>query len=179
MSRIIEWFVHNPVASNLLMFILIVAGVASLSTLRQEEFPSIETDAIRITVEYPGASPEENEESVCVRIEESIESVIDIDEISSLAVEGACVVTVVMVIGADVNEALNEIQNRVDSIDTFPEETEKPVISKLMMRQPVMRIIITGDIDERSLKSLGEQARDELILIPGISQVSLQYDREY
>ena len=179
MSRIIEWFVHNSVASNLLMFILIVAGMASLSTLRQEEFPSIETDVIRVTVEYPGASPEESEESVCIRIEESIESVIDIDEISSLAVEGACVVTVIMVVGADVDEALNDIQNRVDAIDTFPGETEKPVIAKLMMRQPVMRIVITGDLDERSLKSLGEQARDELILIPGISQVSLQYDREY
>ena len=179
MSRIIEWFVHNPVASNLLMVILIVGGIASLASLRQEEFPSIATDVIRITVEYPGASPEEAEESVCVRIEESIESVIDIDELSSMAVEGVCVVSVVMVIGADMNEALNEIQNRVDSIDTFPVETEKPVISKLTMRQSVMRIVMTGDIDERSLKVLGEQARDELILIPGISQVTLEYDREY
>ncbi|MEE3327908.1 MAG: efflux RND transporter permease subunit [Myxococcota bacterium] len=179
MSRIIEWFVGNPVASNLLMLILIVAGTASLVTLRQEEFPSIDTDVIRVSVEYPGSSPEENEESVCVRIEEAIESVIDIDEISSIAVEGACVVSVVMVIGADIDEALNEVQNRVDSIDTFPVETEKPIISKVIMRQAVMRILITGDIDERSLKVLGEQARNELILIPGISQVNLEYDREY
>ena len=179
MSAIIAWFVRNPVASNLMMAILMVAGIASLLTLRQEEFPSIDTDVIRISIEYPGSSPEENEESVCIRIEEAIESVIDIDEIDSLAVEGACVVSVVMVIGADVDEALNEIQNRVDAIDTFPAETEKPIISKLIMRQPVMRIVITGEIDERSLKVLGEQARQELILLPGISQVSLQYDREY
>ena len=179
MSAIIAWFVRNPVASNLMMAILMVAGIASLLTLRQEEFPSIDTDVIRISIEYPGSSPEENEESVCIRVEEAIESVIDIDEIDSLAVEGACVVSVVMVIGADVDEALNEIQNRVDAIDTFPAETEKPIISKLIMRQPVMRIVITGEIDERSLKVLGEQARQELILLPGISQVSLQYDREY
>lgn len=179
MNRIIEWFVHNTVASNLLMVIMVMAGVASLSTLRQEEFPSIDTDVIRITVEYPGASPEETEGSVCIRIEEAIESVIDIDELSSLAVEGACVVSVVMVIGADVDEALNEIQNRVDSIDTFPEDTEKAVISKVIMRQPVMRIVITGDIDERSLKALGEEARYELILLPGVSQVTLEYDRDY
>ena len=115
LSGIIEWFVHNPVASNLLMFILIVAGLVSLSTLRQEEFPSIDTDVIRVTIEYPGSSPEENEESVCVRIEEAIESVIDIDEIASLAVEGACVVSVIMVIGADVDEALNGRTNLATS----------------------------------------------------------------
>lgn len=179
MSRIIEWFVRNPVASNLLMAFLIVGGLASLSILRQEEFPSVDTDVIRVSVEYPGSSPEENEESVCIRIEEEIESVVDIDELSSMAVEGACIVSVIMVQGSEVDEALNEIQNRVDAIDTFPDEAEKPVIAKVLMRQPVMRIIITGDLDEQSLKAIGEKARNELVLLPEISQVALEYDREY
>ncbi|HEM46509.1 MAG TPA: efflux RND transporter permease subunit, partial [Alphaproteobacteria bacterium] len=130
MSRIIAWFVHNPVAANLLMLVLVVGGLLSLPTIRQEEFPSIDTDLIRVTVEYPGATPAETEESVCLRIEEAIEGTPDIDRITSLAVEGACVVTVELMIDADGDVALSEIDNRVQGIDTFPEDTERPVVSK-------------------------------------------------
>ena len=130
MSRIIAWFVHNSVAANLLMAVLIATGLVSLSTIRQEEFPSIDLEVINISVEYLGATPAEAEASVCIRIEEEIESVVDIDRLNSMAVEGACVVTVEMIVGSDVDGALTEIQNRVDSIDTFPVETERPIISK-------------------------------------------------
>ena len=111
MSRIIAWFVHNSVAANLLMAVLIATGLVSLSTIRQEEFPSIDLEVINISVEYLGATPAEAEASVCIRIEEEIESVVDIDRLNSMAVEGACVVTVEMIVGSDVDGALPEIQN--------------------------------------------------------------------
>ena len=179
MSRIIAWFVHNSVAANLLMAVLIATGLVSLSTIRQEEFPSIDLEVINISVEYLGATPAEAEASVCIRIEEEIESVVDIDRLNSMAVEGACVVTVEMIVGSDVDGALTEIQNRVDSIDTFPVETERPIISKLIIRHPVMRVNVTGDVDERSLKELAEAAREELVLLPAISQVITEYSRPY
>ena len=120
MSRIIAWFVHNPVAANLLMLVLVVGGLLALPTIRQEEFPSVDTDLVRVSVEYPGATPEEAEESVCLRIEEAIEGTPDIDRITALAVEGACVVSVELVIGGDSELALSEIDNRVQGIDTSP-----------------------------------------------------------
>ncbi len=179
MSKIISWFIQNPVASNLLMVVLVVGGLMALPTIRQEEFPSVEVDLIRVSVEYPGAAPEEIEESVCVRVEEEIESVPDIDRLGSLAVEGACVVSVEMVMGSDIDEALIEIQNRVDAIDTFPIDAEKPIISKLLIRQPVLQVAFSGNTDEMTLKRLGERSRNELALLPGVSQVSLDYARPF
>jgi multidrug efflux pump subunit AcrB len=178
-SKVITWFIHNPVASNLFMVVLVIGGLMALPTIRQEEFPSIDVDLVRVSVEYPGATPVEAEEALCVRIEEEIESVPDIERIHSLAVEGACVVSIETLVGGDIDATLAEIRNRVDSIDTFPEEAEKPVISKLVMRQPVMRIAISGEADEMTLKRLGETIRDEIALLPGVSQVALDYTRPF
>jgi multidrug efflux pump subunit AcrB len=179
LSNIIAWFIRNPVASNLLMVVLLAGGLMALPTIRQEEFPSVDVDVVRISVEYPGAAPEEIEESLCVRIEEEVESVPGIDRLSSLAVEGACIVSVELVMGTDTDDAFVEIQNRVDAIDTFPEDAERPTISKLIMRQPVLKIALSGDADEMTLKRLGERSRDELALLPGVSQVTLDYTRPF
>jgi multidrug efflux pump subunit AcrB len=178
-SRIIAWFVHNPVAANLLMLVLVVGGLITLPTVRQEEFPTIDSDLIRVSVEYPGATPEETEESVCLRIEEAIAGTPDIDRMNALAVEGACVVTLELVIGADGNTALAEIDNRVQGIDTFPEETERPVVSKVIVQSLALQLAIAGDTDERTLRILGQRARDEIALLPGVSQVKFDYVRPY
>ena len=179
MSHVIAWFIRNPVASNLLMVILLAGGLMALPTIRQEEFPSVDVDVVRIAVEYPGAAPEETEESLCVRIEEEVESVPGIDRLSSLAVEGVCIVSVELVAEADIDDAFVEIQNRVDAIDTFPENAERPTISKLIIRQPVLKIALSGDTDEMTLKRLGQRSRDELALLPGVSQVTLDYTRPF
>jgi multidrug efflux pump subunit AcrB len=178
-SRIISWFAHNPVAANLLMLVLVTGGLLALPTIRQEEFPAIDTDLIRISVEYLGATPEETEESVCLRIEEAIEGTPDVDRVTALAVEGACVVTVELLVGADSEAALSEIDNRVQGIDTFPVETERPVVSKVLVRGLAIMFAIAGDTDERTLKILGQRARDEIATLPGVSQVTLDYARPY
>jgi len=178
-SGIIAWFVHNPVAANLLMFVLVVGGLMALPLIKQEEFPAIETDIANITVEYPGASPEEIEESICVRIEEEIDGTPDIDRINTMAVEGACVVFVEFVMGSNVDAAVAEIENRVNGIDTFPIEAEKPTVSKFYVLRRVMQVAIYGAIGERDLKRVGQRAREEIAALPGVSQVELKYDRPY
>ncbi|MEM7408724.1 MAG: efflux RND transporter permease subunit [Myxococcota bacterium] len=179
MSRVIAWFVHNPVAANLLMFVLLAGGMMALPLINQEEFPSIETDVVRVTVEYTGATPEEIERSICVRIEEEIEGVPNLKRVRSTSVEGVCAVTIEVVAGADVNDALAEVENRVDAIDTFPDEAEKPIVSKLVIRNTVIRAAIHGHTGERTLKLLGQQARDEIAGLPEVSQASLTHTRPY
>jgi multidrug efflux pump subunit AcrB len=179
MNRAIEWFVHNPVAANLLMLVMVVGGAMIAMSIRQEEFPAINPGAVRITVEYRGASPEEVEQSICIRIEEAIEGTPDLDRITAVAAEGACNVTALLVLGADVDVTTSEIQNRIDAIDTFPIEAEKPTVAKYDMRRGVVKIAISGSIDERDLKSLGQRARDEIAALPAVSQAELVYDRPY
>ena len=116
MSRIIGWFVENSVAANLLMLVLLAGGLLVLPTIRQEQFPSIDVQVIQVSIAYPGASPQEAEETLCVRIEEALEGTEGIDSTDSLAVEGVCVVTLELLTSADTSRALNEIKSEVDAI---------------------------------------------------------------
>ncbi len=179
MSRAIEWFVHNSVAANLLMIVLCVGGAIALIGIKQEEFPSIDTDMVQVSVEYPGTSPEEIEESICVRIEEEVEGTPEIDRIDTLAVEGACVVSIEFVAGSNIDAAVNEVENRVNAITTFPVDAEKPMISKLLVTRRVLQMAIAGNIAEHDLKRIGDRAREELAALDGVSQVALKYDRPY
>jgi multidrug efflux pump subunit AcrB len=179
MNGIIEWFVRNAIAANLMMAVMVVGGVLTLSSIRQEEFPAIEPDAVRVIVEYRGASPAEVEESICIRIEEAIEGTPDLDRITTVAAEGLCAVTVEMVVGADITDAANEIENRIDSIDTFPVEAEKPTVSKMTMKRGVLKVAISGELSERDLKRIGQLARDEVSALTGVSQATLMYDRPF
>ena len=179
MSGAIAWFVRNSVAANLLMTVLVVGGLISLTQIRQEEFPEIAVEAVQIVVEYRGASPAEIEESICIRVEEAIEGTPDIDRIETIAAEGVCTVTAEIVVGADVSAAATEIENRIDAIDTFPIEAERPRVSEAKTKRPVLRVAIAGPIAERDLKRLGQRARDEISALEGVSQVVLVYDRPY
>lgn len=179
MSSAIAWFVRNPVAANLMMFVMLVGGFSTLLQLTQEEFPPIDPEAVQVTVEYRGASPAEVEESICIRVEEAIEGTPDVDRIVTRAAEGICIVTAEITIGADVTAAASEIENRIDAIDTFPTESERPRVSKLEVKRPVLKVAISGPISERELKELGQRARDEIVSLPGVSQAVVNYDRPY
>ena len=108
MQKLISWFVHNPVAANLLMMILVGGGLIALRGVHQEEFPTLDVDAVQITVPYLGAAPTEVESAVCVRIEEAIEGTEGIDKITSQASEGFCSVNVELVAGVDKTKIANK-----------------------------------------------------------------------
>ena len=179
MKGIITWFVDNVVAANLLMFILLAGGIMSLFTTHQEEFPNVDPDVVSITVPYLGASPEEVERGVCIRIEEAIESIQGIDKVNTTASEGVCSVAVEVADGFDSASVANDIKSQVDGINTLPRETEKPVTTKFLFRGGVMQIMLTGNADERTLKLLGQQLRDDIVDLPGISQADLVYTRPF
>ncbi|MEJ2131634.1 MAG: efflux RND transporter permease subunit, partial [Gammaproteobacteria bacterium] len=179
MQRIITWFVDNSVAANLLMWILLVGGGVALFRTHQEEFPNIDTKSVSVSVPYLGAAPEEVEQGVCIRIEEAIEGTEGIDWIESNATEGACSVAIILTEDADSISTLNDIKSKVDGINTFPVETEKPIVSKFTMRGGVLQIVITGNVNERTLKRVGQDLRDNIAAIEGVSQVELDYVRPY
>ncbi|MCZ6659168.1 MAG: efflux RND transporter permease subunit [Gammaproteobacteria bacterium] len=179
MHTAIAWFVRNPVAANLLMFILIIGGVMGLITVNQEEFPNMDVQVVSVTVPYLGAAPEEVEQGVCIRIEEAIEGVEGIDKIRSTSSEGTCSVQAELDLDSNEIVALNEIKSRVDGINSFPVETEKPIVSKLTISRSVLQIALSGNADERVLKEIGREIRDDIAAMDGISQVNLTYVRPY
>jgi len=173
MNRAIAWFAHNTVAANLLMVVILFAGGLSLTRVKQEVFPEFSLDLITVSVEYLGAAPEEVEDAVCVRIEEAVQGVDGIKRITSTADENFGTVAIELELGADTARALDDIKSRVDAIDTFPAETEKPVVRELTNRRQVVDVAVWGDADRRTLKVLAERVRDELSALPGITLVEL------
>lgn len=179
MKGIITWFVDNSVAANLLMFVLLIGGGVALAFTYQEEFPNIDPDVVQVRVPYLGASPEEVERSVCVRIEESVESVQGIDRMRSTAFEGNCNVIIEVADGFDAGQVANDVKSQVDGINTFPVETEKPIVSKFLFRRTVIDILLAGNADERTLKQMGQELRDAIVALPDVTQADLKFVRPY
>ncbi|MCY4600052.1 MAG: efflux RND transporter permease subunit [Acidobacteria bacterium] len=175
----IDWFARNSVAANLLMAFIAVSGVIGLLNIRGEDFPLVSLDMLTVEVPYLGAAPEEVEEGVCIRIEEAIQGIDGIKQITSTAAENMGTVLIEVELGADVRVVLDEVKNRVDAIDTFPELTEKPIISELLPRINVIYLAVSGPVGERTLKSVAERVRDDLASISQISQIELVGARPY
>ncbi|MDH5500718.1 MAG: efflux RND transporter permease subunit, partial [Gammaproteobacteria bacterium] len=176
---VIAWFAANHVAANLLMLLIIVAGLISLSGIRKETNPEIELNMIQVEVPYLGAAPQEVEEGVVIKIEEAIQDLLGIKRIRSNAYEGRGVVTVEVDPDADLTQVLSDVKTRVDAISTFPALTEKPVIYKQEVNNPVLMIALNGNLSDLTRKALGNEIRDELLALPSISKVIYFSDRPY
>ncbi len=179
MKKALAWFAENSVASNLLMLTIVVGGFSTLLTLKMEVFPEFSTGMITVSVQHLGATPEEVEESICVKIEEEVQDVVGIKKITSTAQEGLATVRIELENDTDPGRALDDIKLRIDAIDTFPEEAEKPVIQELLTRSQVINLAISGDTDEASLKLMAERMRDDLLDLPGITQVKMVSAKPY
>jgi multidrug efflux pump subunit AcrB len=179
MNNIIAWFANNKVAANLLMIFIFIAGLISLMSIKLEVFPELSPNRISIIVIYQGAAPEEVEEGVCVKIEEAVQDLAGIKKIISLASEGTGTVTVEVRPNYDGRKLLEDIKTRVDAISTFPLETEKPVVQEILIRRQVINVAVSGLTDERTLKQIGEQIRDEINELPEVSQVDLTGAKPY
>ncbi len=175
----IKWMANNHVAANLLMMIFIMGGLIMASSIKQEVFPSMEFDMIRIGVAYPGAGPEEVEEGIILKIEENLSGITEIKQIKSTASESGGMVTAEILQGEDTDLVMQDIKAEIDRITTFPEEAEKPVITKLEARREVISAVIYGQESEKTLREQAELMRDELLAMPDITQVDLRGVRPY
>jgi len=176
---VIAWMVDNRVTPNLLMVVLLLGGFLMSSKIKQEVFPAFELDVITITVPYPGSGPEEVEQGIILAIEEAIQGIEGIKETTATAREGSALVKVELLEDGDPQKVLQDIQQAVDRINTFPVDTEDPVISVASRKRQVIRLNIFGDISERSLLAIANQVKDRLLQHKGISQVELVGGRNY
>lgn len=158
---------------------ILVAGAMSLFQTKLEVFPEFDTDTITIQVPYRGATPAESEEGVCIRVEEAIASIEGIKRLRSSALEGMGTVTIELYEDADDQEVLDDVKAAVDRIETFPAETEKPVVAMADTRRRVITVALFGEASEKTLKALAEKVRDDLTAGDGISQVEVSGVRNY
>ena len=173
MQRAVAWFAENHVAANLLMLFLLIAGAFTCLTMKIEVFPEASLDRISISMVYAGASPEEVEEGIIRRIEESVAGLAGIKRIDSVALEGYGYVDIEVMKGWDLNLLLDEIKAEVDRISTFPEDAEEPVVREIVRRNNVIWIAVYGDAPEKTLKYLAEKIKDDITSQKGVTLANM------
>jgi len=166
MHGLISWWAKNSVAANLLMILCIIAGIIAFTRMEREVFPSATFNGATISVVWPGASPQEIEEQIILRVEEAVADIDGIDHINSTAREGVAQINVEGVDTVDSTLFLNEIKNRVDGISTLPQDAFPPTVQQWRNNSPTQFIAIYGDLEPRELYRFGRDLRDELAQIP-------------
>ena len=176
----IAWFARNSVAANILMVTILILGAWSVKErIPLEVFPAFERDTINIAVSYRGATPAEVEEAAVIRIEEAISDLTGIEQINSSAMESAGMVQVEVEKGRDPRALLDDIKNKVDAINSFPDEVERPIYSLQEFHREVISVAVSADLPDQELRRLGEQVRDDLVALPQVSIADLMGVRAY
>ena len=175
----IAYMASNPIAANLFMFGILACGFVALGALEREAWPTVPFNTIEVSMVYPGATPEEVEESIVVKIEEQLEALADVDAVKSLAAPGLASVRAELKSGVDMGEVMDEIQAAIGRIQSFPAAAERPEFREMENRTSVIRMILHGDIPERSLKELAHQIEDDLASLPDISHVETTGTKNY
>jgi len=179
-SGYIAWFAKNHVAANLLMIVIAALGFYNMSqNMPVEVFPSVTLDQVTVRTGYAGASPEDVEEAVTIRIEEALQDLSSIEETRSRSVEGSSVITLKLLKGEDARDVLGDIKARVDGITTLPESADAPSVVLAEMRREVISVALAGDMPERELRRLADNVRDALLEKAEITQVEVQSVRPY
>ena len=168
---IIAWFAQNSVAANLLMISLIVLGIASISEIRKEAFPSMEPRFVTISMTYESGDAEQAEEGIAIKIENALEAVPGIKRITSTSNSTGANVQVEKETDYDLDVLFDDIKTEVDSIYNFPSDAENPIIDKARRQEHVIWVQLYGDASHATLQYLGEQLERDLLAKDGIREV--------
>ncbi len=169
----IRWFAEHPTAANLTMLAIIVLGFISIPDLQRETFPRIKNDKVSIKVVYPGSTAEEIEDAICRRLEDSLESLSDLDEMTCESSEGFARAIATMLEGSDMTRFLSDVTSAVDAISDFPDQTESPVIEELARTDAVVSLAITGPEDPVVLKAYAEDVKLRLLETAAIANIDI------
>jgi multidrug efflux pump subunit AcrB len=179
MKRVIAAFARNTVFANIVLVLIFLAGGIAVMSMIRVNFPEFSLDMITISVPYPGADPEEVEEGISRKIEEALEGLEGMKQYTTQSSENVGTAIIEVKENYDIDEVLDRVRTKVSSISTFPVDAEKPVITELILKDPVMLLYLSGDMSERRIKEWSEKIKDEIQLLPEVSHVQIFGARGY
>ncbi|WP_452221445.1 efflux RND transporter permease subunit [Lacinutrix salivirga] len=174
MRNIITYFIKYHVAVNVIILAFLFLGVIGIFSLKSSFFPLTESKIINVSVVYPGASPQEIEEGIVLKIEDNLKGLKGIDRVTSVSRENSGTITVEIEKGENLDFMLLEVKNAVDRVPSFPTGMEPLVVSKREVVRETISFALSGkDIPLATLKQLGRQVENDLRTIEGISQIEI------
>lgn len=173
MHALSSWFIRNPVAANLVMIFIIVAGLQSIIDMRVEGFPQIPTDIVEIDTNFPGATPAQVDQLVTLRIEETLRDLEGVRSITSRSREGRSSIDVRKTAAQDLDALAEEIRLRVDGIEGLPDNARRSIIDTEGWLGSAVYITLHGETDHYTRQRLARSLRDDLLDRPEISRVEV------
>ncbi|MGB3601721.1 MAG: efflux RND transporter permease subunit [Marinomonas sp.] len=170
---IIAWFACNPVAANLLMLLIITLGVMNMGALNKEAFPSLPPNSIAISVSNESGSAKENEEGIAIPIEEKLQDVIGIQDITTTSTANSTSVSIEMQDGYNIDTLEDDIKNALDQITSFPDEADPPVVTKSTREEHAIWLQLHGTTDRRTLQKLAYDLKTDLLAKDNISSANI------
>ena len=172
MHALSAWFTRNPVAANLLMLLILLAGVFTLFSIRIEGFPAIPTSTVMISTPYPGASAEQVDRGVSRKIENALEGMPGVKKTISSSEEGISSVWVQKASGFPMDRFQNEVRSRVDSIYGLPGRAERPTVTREEFTIEALLVQVYGNADARTLQESARQVKEALLAHPKIVKIT-------
>ncbi len=174
MKKVIAYFIKYPVAVNIIIIAFVILGIFGYSSLKSSFFPLTDAKFININVAYPGASPQEMEEGVVLKIEDNLKGLVGVDRVTSTSSENSASITVEILKDYDINVVLADVKNAVDKVPNFPTGMEPAVVAKIENIAETISFVVTGDdIPLKSLKKIARDIENDIRRIDGVSQISV------
>ncbi|EDP59626.1 efflux RND transporter permease subunit [Vibrio sp. AND4] len=175
---LIAYFANNSVAANLMMVFIILMGIVSFLFIQRQMFPNVEVNYINIRAAYPGASPQEIEESILVKVEESIKDVTGIKKAVATASRGSAYVSIEVDVNTDIKRVLDDVKQRVDTLSNLPAGMDPINVYQVEWRQDVVEMGLVGDRPLEELKPIAKQIEDELLQLTNVMLVEINAPEE-
>ena len=174
MRKIISYFIKYHVAVNVIIIAFFIFGVFGAMSLKSSFFPLVDSKNILISIAYPGASPQEIEEGIVLKIEDNLKGLEGVERVTSTSRENSGSINVEIEKGRDIDFMLLEVKNAVDRVPTFPSEMEPLIVSKLEAVRQTITFALSGEqVPLATLKQIGRQVENDLRAIDGISQITI------
>jgi multidrug efflux pump subunit AcrB/ribosome modulation factor len=174
----IQWFVNNPVAANLLMFSIFILGLMTIPDTRMELIPNVSLERIGIQTSLSGATVETVEATICKPLEQQIYDIPGTVDLTSIAYQGLCSITLDVADGFITKDILDEVKNRIQGSDILPKDASLPEIKELNVRNRVAKLILSGDSNYADLARIMRKVRQDLLEFDNISIIDLEDIRQ-
>ncbi|MCX2718040.1 efflux RND transporter permease subunit [Lentiprolixibacter aurantiacus] len=174
MRNLIAYFIKYHVAVNVIIIAFFIFGIVGATSLKSSFFPLTDSKNISISIAYPGASPQEVEEGIVLKIEDNLKGLEGVERVTSTSRENTGSINVEIEKGRDIDFMLLQVKNAVDRVPSFPSGMEPLVVSKQEAVRQTISFAISGEnIPLATLKQIGRQVENDIRAIDGISQISV------
>jgi len=180
MNRLVEGIIANSRVVLAALVLLLLAGWVTYKNLPKELWPDIQLPFIYVMMTLEGVSPDDAERLLARPMEQKMRTIEGLKEFRSMTYPGGASVVMEFQAGYDIDKALDDVRQQVDlAKPDLPDDADEPLVQEVAFsRFPVLVVTLSGDVPERSLRTLATHLQDKIEAIPAVLEATMSGERE-